>query len=299
MKKILIADALDKEAVELLQAVPGFEVTVKTGLDEAALVQTIPGFNAVVVRSATKITKPVLDASSGLQIVVRAGIGLDNIDAATAKAKGVAVANTPSATTISVAEYTFGLMLAAVRQQGRANVGMKQHKWEKKVLHGTELYGKTLGLVGAGRIGLAVAQRALAFGMTVLAYDVVPVKTDLAVKQVALDELLASADVITLHVPKTQGALLGPAEFARMKDGVILINAARGGVIDEAALLAALNSGKVRAAALDVYAKEPPEDWTLVDHPNVTAAPHIASQAEEGQKRAGLGVVRILKEKLA
>ncbi len=299
MKKILIADALDKEAVELLQAVPGFEVTVKTGLDEAALVQTIPGFNAVVVRSATKITKPVLDASSGLQIVVRAGIGLDNIDAATAKAKGVAVANTPSATTISVAEYTFGLMLAAVRQQGRANVGMKQHKWEKKVLHGTELYGKTLGLVGAGRIGLAVAQRALAFGMTVLAYDVVPVKTDLAVKQVALDELLASADVITLHVPKTQGALLGPAEFARMKDGVILINAARGGVIDEAALLAALNSGKVRAAALDVYAKEPPEDWTLVDHPNVTAAPHIASQAEEGQKRAGLEVVRILKEKLA
>lgn len=299
MKKILIADALDKEAVGQLQAVPGFEVTVKTGLDEAALVQTIPGFNAVVVRSATKITKPVIEASSGLEIVVRAGIGLDNVDAAAAKAKGVAVANTPSATTITVAEYTFGLMLAAVRQQGRANVGMKQHKWEKKALHGTELYGKTLGLVGAGRIGLAVAQRALAFGMTVLAYDVIPVRTDLAVKQVALDELLASADVITLHVPKTQGALLGPAEFARMKDGVILVNAARGGVIDEAALLAALNSGKVRAAALDVYAKEPPEDWTLVDHPNVIAAPHIASQAEEGQKRAGLEVVRILKEKLA
>ncbi|MDD8025866.1 MAG: NAD(P)-dependent oxidoreductase [Acidobacteriota bacterium] len=299
MKKILIADALDKEAVDLLQAVPGFEVTVKTGLDEAALIQTVPGFNAVVVRSATKITKPVIDASSGLQIVVRAGIGLDNVDSAAAKAKGVAVANTPSATTISVAEYTFGLMLAAVRQQGRANVTMKQHKWEKKALHGTELYGKTLGLVGAGRIGLAVAERALAFGMSVLAYDVIPIKTALAVDQVPLNDLLAAADVITLHVPKMPGALIGPAEFARMKDGVILINAARGGVVDEAALLAALNSGKVRAAALDVWAKEPPEDWTLIDHPNVTAAPHIASQAAEGQKRAGLEVVRILKDKLA
>jgi D-3-phosphoglycerate dehydrogenase len=299
MKSILIADALDKEAVDLLKAVPGFEVTVKTGMDEAALVQIVPGFNAVVVRSATKITKPVIDASSGLAIVVRAGIGLDNVDSAAAKAKGVAVANTPAATTISVAEYTFGLMLGAVRQLGKANVGMKQHKWEKKVLHGTELYGKTLGLIGAGRIGLAVAERALAFGMTVLAYDVVPVTTALAVRQVDLDELLAQADLITLHIPKTQGALLGPAEFAKMKDGVILVNAARGGVVDETALKAALDSGKVKAAALDVYAKEPPEDWSLIDHPNVFAAPHIASQAEEGQKRAGLDVVRILKDKLA
>jgi D-3-phosphoglycerate dehydrogenase len=299
MKKILIADSLDKEAVAELQAVPGFEVTVKPGLDEAGLVQIIPGFNAVVVRSATKITKPVIDASEGLQIVVRAGIGLDNVDSAAAKARGIQVANTPSATTISVAEYTFGLMLAAVRQQGLANVTMKEHKWEKKVLHGTELYGKTLGLIGAGRIGLAVAERALAFGMTVLAYDVIPIKTHLAVKQVPLDELLAKADVFSLHVPKTQAPILGAAEFAKMKKGVVVVNAARGGVVDEKALLEALNSGVVKAAALDVYAKEPPEDWTLIDHPHVTAAPHIASQAEEGQKRAGLEVVRILKEKLA
>jgi D-3-phosphoglycerate dehydrogenase len=298
MKKILIADSLDKEAVAELQAVPGFEVTVKPGLDEAGLVQIIPGFNAVVVRSATKITKPVIDASQGLQIVVRAGIGLDNVDSAAAKARGIQVANTPSATTISVAEYTFGLMLAAVRQQGLANVTMKQHKWEKKVLHGTELYGKTLGLIGAGRIGLAVAERALAFGMTVLAYDVIPIKTHLAVKQVPLDELLAKADIFSLHVPKTPAPILGAAEFAKMKKGVVVVNAARGGVVDEKALLEALNSGVVKAAALDVYAKEPPEDWTLIDHPHVTAAPHIASQAEEGQKRAGLEVVRILKEKL-
>jgi D-3-phosphoglycerate dehydrogenase len=299
MKKILIADSLDKEAIEKLQAVPGFEVTVKSGLDEAGLVQIVPGFNAVVVRSATKITKPVIDASKGLEIIVRAGIGLDNVDAAAAKAKGIQVANTPSATTISVAEHAFGLMQGAVRQHGRANYTMKQHKWEKKTLHGTELYGKTLGLIGAGRIGLALAERAIAFGMTVLAYDVVPIKTDLAVKQVSLDELLAQADIFSLHVPKTQGPILGPAEFAKMKKGAVLVNASRGGVVDEKALLEALNNGTVKAAALDVFGKEPPEDWTLVDHPNVTASPHIGAQAEEGQKRAGLEVVRILKEKLA
>jgi D-3-phosphoglycerate dehydrogenase len=298
MKKILIADALDKESTELLKAVPGFEVVVKTGLDEAGLVQTIPGFNAVVVRSASKITRPVMEASSGLEIVVRAGIGLDNVDAVAAKEKGVKVANTPSATTISVAEHAFGLMLGAVRQHGRANVTMKQHKWEKKTLHGTELYGKTLGLIGAGRIGLALAERAIAFGMTVLAYDVVPIQTKLPVTQIPLDELLAKADVFSLHVPKTKAPILGSAEFAKMKDGVVIVNAARGGVIDEAALLAALQSGKVRAAALDVFAKEPPEDWTLIDLPNVTASPHIGAQAEEGQKRAGLEVVRILKETL-
>jgi len=298
MKKILIADALDKESTELLKAGPGFEVVVKTGLDEAGLVQTVPGFNAVVVRSASKITRPVIEASSGLEIVVRAGIGLDNVDAVAAKEKGVKVANTPSATTISVAEHAFGLMLGAVRQHGRANVTMKQHKWEKKTLHGTELYGKPLGLIGAGRIGLALAERALAFGMSVLAYDVIPIQTKLAVTQVPLDELLAKADIFSLHVPKTKTPILGAAEFAKMKDGVVIVNAARGGVVDEAALLSALQSGKVRAAAIDVFSKEPPEDWTLIDHPNVTATPHIGAQAEEGQKRAGLEVVRILKETL-
>jgi D-3-phosphoglycerate dehydrogenase len=299
MKKILIADSLDKESMELLKAVPGFDVTVKTGMDEAALVQTIPGFNAIVVRSATKVTKPVIEASQGLEAIVRAGIGLDNVDSAAAKAKGIFVANTPSATTITVAEYAFGLMLAAVRQGGLANHTMKLHKWEKKVLHGTEVYGKTLGLIGCGRIGLAFAERAIAFGMTVVGYDVIPFKTTLPVKAVSLDELLAQADVISLHVPKTQGPILGAAEFGKMKKGVIIVNAARGGVVDEKALLDALNSGQVKAAALDVFAKEPPEDWTLVDHPNVVAAPHIGAQSEEGQKRAGLDVVRILKEKLA
>jgi len=298
MTKVLIADSLDKEALEQLKAIPGFEVTVKTGLDEAALVKTIPGFNAVVVRGATKITRPVIAAATDLRIIVRAGIGLDNVDAAAAKEKKIAVANTPAATSISVAEHTFGLMLGAVRNHGRAIVSMKQHKWEKKVLEGTELYGKTLGIIGCGRIGLEVARRAIAFGMKVLAYDVIPIKTDLAVTQVPMDELLAKSDLITLHIPKQPQPVIGPAEIRKMKDGVIIVNVARGGVVDEKALLDGLNSGKVRAAALDVYSKEPPDDFTLIDHPNVTPIPHLGAAAKEGQQRAGLEVVKILKERL-
>lgn len=299
MKKILLADALDKEAVEKLKAVPKFEVTVKTGMDEAELSRTIPGFNAIVVRSATKVTRKVVEASQGLELIIRAGIGLDNIDAAAAKEKGIPVANTPAATSISVAEHAFGLMLGAVRQHGPANLSMKAHKWEKKLFSGTELYGKTLGLIGCGRIGQEVARRAIAFGMKVVAYDIVPIKSDLAIKQVPLEDLIPQADLISLHLPKTEQSknMIGAAQFAKMKKGVILVNAARGGVVDEKALLEALNSGQVRAAALDVYDKEPPEDFNLVDHPHVTAMPHIGAAAEEGQARAGLEVVKILKEK--
>jgi D-3-phosphoglycerate dehydrogenase len=301
MKKVLIADALDKEALEKLKEVKTLEVTVKTGMDEAALVETIPDFNAIVVRSATKVTAKVIEAARNLELIVRAGIGLDNIDKAAAKAKGIQVANTPAATSISVAEHTLGLMLAAVRQHGKANLSMKAHKWEKKTLSGTELYGKTLGLIGLGRIGQEVARRAIALGMTVIGYDIVPVKTDLAIQQVGLDAVLARADVISLHIPLTDQSrhMIGEKEFARMKDGVVLVNASRGGTVDERALLAALNSGKVRAAGLDVYEKEPPDEFSLIDHPNVIALPHIGAAAEEGQKRAGMEVVRILKERLA
>ncbi len=299
MKKILLADALDKEAIDKLKAVPGFEVTLKTGMDEAELVKTIPGYNAIVVRSATKVTRKAIEAAQGLELIIRAGIGLDNIDAAAAKEKGIPVANTPAATSISVAEHTFGLMLGAVRNHGPANLSLKAHKWEKKLFSGTELLGKTLGLVGCGRIGQEVAKRALAFGMKVMAYDIIPIKTDLAVKQVPLDDLLMKAHIISLHLPKTEQSkyMISTAQFAKMKRGVILVNAARGGVVDEKALLEALNSGQVRAAALDVYDKEPPEDFSLIDHPHVTAMPHIGAAAEEGQNRAGQEVVKILKEK--
>ncbi len=301
MKKVLVADSLDKEAVEKLKEIKTLDVTVKTGMDEAALVQTIPDFNVIVVRGATKVTRKVIEAGKNLELIIRAGIGLDNIDAAAAKEKGIKVANTPAATSISVAEHTFGMMLAAVRQHGKANLSMKAHKWEKKSLSGTELYQKTLGLIGMGRIGQEVAKRAIAFGMKVIGYDVIPVKSDLAITQVPLDEVLTRADIITLHIPLTDQSrhMISGKEFAKMKNGVILVNASRGGTVDEKALLDALNSGKVRAAALDVFEKEPPEEFSLIDHPNVIALPHIGAAAEEGQNRAGMEVVKILKEKMA
>jgi len=301
MKKVLIADSLDKESVEQLKGLKTLEVTVKTGMDEAALVQAIPEFNVIVVRGATKVTRKVIEAGKNLELIIRAGIGLDNIDSAAAKEKGIKVANTPAATSITVAEHAFGMMLGAVRQHGKANLSMKAHKWEKKSLSGTELYQKTLGLIGVGRIGQEVAKRAIAFGMKVVGYDIVPIKTDLAINQVSLDELLAQADLISLHLPLTDQSrhMISDKEFDKMKAGVIIINAARGGTVDEKALLAALNSGRVRAAALDVFEKEPPEEFSLIDHPNVTALPHIGAAAEEGQSRAGMEVVKILREKMA
>ncbi|MEE9502375.1 MAG: hydroxyacid dehydrogenase [Candidatus Aminicenantaceae bacterium] len=300
MKKVLICDPMDPDAFEELKSISGLDVTLKTGMDEEELVSTIPEFHAAVVRGATKITKPVIEAGTNLELLVRAGIGLDNIDVTEAEKKGIQVSNTPSATTISVAEHTFGLMLATVRNQGKANISMKEHKWEKKKFKGTELYGKTLGIIGSGRIGLAVAERAIAFGMKVVVFDIVDVKTPLDIQQVELDELLAQSDVISLHLPFTASTkhMISDEAFGKMKDGAIIINASRGGVVDEEALLRALESGKVRAAAIDVFEKEPPDDFALVDHPNVIAMPHIGAAASEGQKRAGFEVVRILRERL-
>ncbi len=299
MKKLLICDALDADALAELEAVQDFEVSLKTGMDESTLIETIPGFHAAVVRGATKITKNVIGAADVLEIIVRAGIGLDNVDVAAARNKGIQVNNTPSATTITVAEHTFGMMLAAVRNHGPANLSMKAHKWEKKKFKGTELFGKTLGIIGSGRIGLAVAERALAFGMKVVAFDIVDIDTELDVRQVPLDELLEQADIFSLHLPLNPSTkhMISDAQFDKMKDGVVIVNAARGGVVDEEAMLKALESGKVRAAAIDVYEVEPATNFALIDHPNVMAMPHIGAAAGEGQKRAGLEVARILKDK--
>ena len=301
MKKILVCDALNPAAFNELKSIPEFEVTLQTGMDETELIKTIPDFNAAIVRGATKLTKNVINVASNMELIVRAGIGLDNIDVEAAKEQGIQVANTPSATTISVAEHTFGLMLASVRNHGKANLSMKTHKWEKKILGGTELFEKTLGIIGSGRIGLAVAERAIAFGMNVVAFDIIEIKTDLDVKQVTLEELLAQSDIISFHLPLTDTTkhMISDDEFTQMKDGVIIVNASRGGVVDENALLNALESGKVRAAAIDVYEKEPTDNFSLIDHPNVIATPHIGAAAKEGQKRAGFEVVKILKERLA
>ncbi len=300
MKKILVADPLNPEAFDKLKDIPDFDITLKTGMDEAELIKTIPDYHAVLVRSATKVTKNVIEAASHLELIVRAGIGLDNIDCEAAQKKGIQVANTPAATTISVAEHTFGLMLAAVRNHGKANLSMKAHRWEKKLFAGTELYEKTLGLIGMGRIGMEVARRALVFGMKVIGYDIIDIESDLDVNQLSLDDVLSQADIISLHLPFTNETkhMISDEEFKKMKDGVIFINASRGGIVDENALLKALESGKVRAAAVDVFEKEPPDEFSLIDHPNVIVTPHIGAAAKEGQKRAGMEVVKILKERL-
>ncbi|MBD3414423.1 MAG: 3-phosphoglycerate dehydrogenase [Candidatus Aminicenantes bacterium] len=298
MKKILICDALHPDALDELNSLSEFDVTLKTGMDESELMKTIPEYNAAVVRSATKMTENVIKAASNLELIIRAGIGLDNIDLDAAEEKGIEVRNTPTATTISVAEHTFGLMLGAVRQHGRGNLSMKEHKWEKKALKGTELYGKTLGIIGSGRIGLAVAERAIAFGMKVIAFDIIDIQTDLDIEQVSFEDLLQQADIISLHLPLTEKTshIISDDAFSKMKDGVVIVNAARGGVVDEKALLKALEKGKVRAAAMDVCETEPPENFELIDHPNVLATPHIGAACAEGQRRAGFEVIKILKE---
>ena len=301
MKKVLVADPMNPDAFEKLKALPGLEVIMKTGMDEQELINTIPEFHIAVVRGATKITRNVIQAAANLELIVRAGIGLDNIDRDAAKEKGIQVNNTPAATTTSVAEHALGLMLAAVRNHGKANLSMKAHKWEKKALSGTELFQKTLGIIGSGRIGLEVARLGLAFGMQVLVYDIIDVQTDLDLKQVDLDELLAQSDVISLHLPLNEQTkhMISDAEFAKIKDGVILVNASRGGTVDEKALYEALESGKVRAAGIDVFEKEPPDEYTLIDHPNVIATPHIGAAAKEGQKRSGFEVVSIIEKNTA
>lgn len=300
MKKVLVADPMSPDAFEKLKALPGTEVTLKTGMDEKELIETIPEFQIAVVRGATKVTRNAIQAASNLELIVRAGIGLDNIDCEAAKEKGIQVKNTPAATTTSVAEHTLGLMLGAVRNHGKANLSMKAHQWEKKAFSGTELYQKILGIIGSGRIGLEVARLALAFGMQVLVYDIIDVRTDLDIKQTGLDELLAQSDLISLHLPLNNQTkhMISDEEFSKMKDGVILINASRGGTVDEEALFKALESGKVRAAGIDVFEKEPPVEFTLIDHPNVIATPHIGAAAKEGQKRAGFEVVSIVEKYL-
>jgi len=298
MKKVLVSDPMNPDAFEMLKSLPGLEITLKTGMNEEELINFIPEFHIAVIRGATKMTRNVIQAASNLELIVRAGIGLDNVDSEAAKEKGVRVNNTPAATTTSVAEHTLGLMLASVRNHGKANLSIKAHKWEKKALSGTELFQKTLGIIGSGRIGLEVARLGLAFGMQVLVYDIVDVQSDLDIKQVDLDELLEQSDVLSLHLPLNEQTkhIISDAEFAKMKDGVILVNASRGGTVDEKAMFSALESGKVRAAGIDVFEKEPPDDYALIDHPNVIATPHIGAAAKEGQRRAGFEVVSIVEK---
>jgi D-3-phosphoglycerate dehydrogenase len=292
--KVLICDKTEKEYIEQMRAA-GLAVDVRDDITAEELPSVLPAYDAMVVRSRTKVRQPLIDVCPNLKVIVRGGVGLDTIDHEYAKSKGIAVMNTPMASSASVAELAIGYMFALARSICRATASMKAEKWEKKAFEGTELGGKTLGLVGVGNIGREVAKRASALGMAVLAYD--PYVTEATEAQlVKLDELLARSDYISLHLPKTKQSanMIGPEQFSRMKAGVYIVNCARGGIIDEAALYEALTSGKVAGAALDVYAEEPPTDWKLLKLDNVIGSPHIGAATKEAQGRVGAEVAEKL-----
>lgn len=287
--KVLLTDGLEENGQAILRA--SADVVEKTGISADDLLQIVGEYDALIVRGRTKVTPAVFAAGKNLKVVGRAGVGVDNIDLNAAKEAKVTVVNSPLATTVSVAELTMGLMLSVVRDIPRADATMKAGKWLKKEFEGGELYKKTLGVIGFGRIGVAVANRAKAFEMDVIGYD--PLIPAEEIKKrggvpVTLDELFAKADVITMHIPLTPESrgMLNADAFAKMKDGVRIVCAARGGVIDEDALLQALESGKVSAAGLDVFTAEPPGLTPLVSHPHVICTPHVGAQTVEAQGRA-------------
>ena len=292
--KILVCDKTEKEAIDQMRS-GGLTVDVRDDITPEELPKVLPAYDGMVVRSRTKVRQPLIDVCPNLKVIVRGGVGLDTIDADYAKSKGITVMNTPMASSASVAELTVGYMFALARSTYQAAASMKSEKWEKKNFEGDEIGGKTLGLIGVGNIGKEVAKRAKALGMTVVAYDPF-VKAVEGVKMVKLDELLAQSDYISLHLPKTKESanMIGKDQFAKMKNGVRVINCARGGIIDENALHDALVSGKVAGAALDVYAEEPPTDWKLVKLPNVICSPHIGAATKEAQGRVGAEVAEKL-----
>ena len=298
--RILASDGMEKNAVATLRA-QGHEV-VEQFYEPAELAEQVKNFDVLVVRSATKVRVPIIDAAcetGRLKLIIRGGVGIDNIDHEYAESKGIKVMNTPRASSQSVAELALGHMLSCARFISIAGHTMREDKWEKKAYgKGIELGGRTLGVVGYGRIGQALGKLAKAIGMNVIAFDIyhVPgIEEQLGIPYVEMDELLAKSDFISVHAPAVDGGKLINAEnIAKMKDGVVIINTSRGSNVDEDALLEALNSGKVRSAGLDVFADEPATNHALYSHPMVSCTPHIGAATKEAQTRIGAEIVDII-----
>lgn len=302
--KILISDALSEEGIRILKEIREFQIDVKTELKPDALKAAIGDYDALIVRSATKVTKDVIDAAVNLKVIGRAGVGLDNVDLDAATQKGIIVMNTPAGNTISTAEHTMSMLLSLSRSIPQANASVKIGEWKRSKFMGIELYGKALGVIGFGRIGREVAKRAFSFGMKVLAYDPFlsrEVAEELGVEVVELKEIFASADFLTVHTPLTDETkhLISTEEFAIMKKGVRVLNCARGGIIDEQALANAIKEGKVAAAALDVFEKEPISgDNPLLGLDNVILTPHLGASTEEAQVNVSIEVAEIVRDAL-
>ncbi len=299
MCKILVNDAIDKKSLEAI-AQSGIELTVHH-YEVAELKEKIKEHDAIIIRSATKVKKDIIDAAmetGRLKLIVRAGVGLDNVDVDYAEEKGITVRNTPDSSKVSVAELTIGHMLTISRSLHHSNMTMREGKWLKKEYQGIEIEGKTLGLIGFGRIAQTTAQKAAALGMKVI-YNkrsgAVSGQDDF--QYVNKEELLKRSDFISLHIPydKEAGPVLGKKEFEMMKDGVFLVNCARGGVVCEKSLLEALDSGKVAAAALDVFEDEPVKNEAIYRHEKISLSPHIGASTEEAQERIGEEIVKIVK----
>lgn len=298
MIRILTNDGLQQGAINKLISL-GFEV-VNNHYDKDVLGTTLKEFDILVIRSATKVTADILDQAEGgkLKLIIRAGVGIDNIDVTYATKAGVVVKNTPNASSDSVAELAIGHMFALARFIAISNYTMREGKWNKKKYEGIELSGKTLGIIGMGRIGRVLAKKAEALGMNIIYNDMFGKQDTLTYEFLELEELLKSSDFISLHVPydKEKGSLIGKAQFDVMKDGVYLINCSRGKVVEEAALLEALNSGKVAGAGIDVFEEEPTKNEVLVNHHKVSVTPHIGASTKEAQERIGEEVVTTISD---
>ena len=294
MNSILIADPIAPEGIQILER--GNRVRIDAAITADALREAISNYDALVVRSRTRVTAEIISAAKCLRVIGRAGVGLDNIDVDAAKARGIAVVNAPYSVTISVAEHTLGLMLALARFIPQGNASLQRGEWTKNKFMGIELQNKTLGIVGLGRIGSTVAPRAISMGMRVFAYDPYITRARAlnfgAALIDSLPELLAASDFVSIHTPllPTTHGLFGEAEFAQMKPNARLVCCARGGIVDEAALLRALESGRLAGAALDVFETEPPGQNPLFEHPRVIATPHVGAMTQEAQTKAAVEV---------
>ena len=295
--RVLIADDMSKRAVEILQKA-GFTVDVKVGLKPEELASIIGQYHGLGIRSATKVTAAILENPGSLKIIGRAGVGVDNIDVKAAAAKNVLVINTPQGNAAAAAEMAIGLMFALARKIPQAAETMRQGIWEKKKFMGVEIAGKTLGVIGLGNIGRQAAERGVGLKMSVIGYDPI-MKSEsglpAGVKLASLDDVITKSDFITLHVPLTPETknLFDTATFARMKKGSYLINCARGGIVNEEAVLEALKSGQLAGAALDVFGKEPPEPAPLSAHENLIASPHLGASTREAQEKVAIELAEV------
>ena len=296
--RILVTDGMDKGAIEKVRAM-GHEL-VEQFYEPDELGKALRDFDVAIIRSKTKLRAKQIDEAKGsqLKLIIRGGVGVDNIDVKYAEENGITVKNTPRASSQSVAELAMGHMFACARYLSIAGHTMREDKWEKKAYKGIEIAGRTLGVIGYGRIGQSLGAKAQALGMKVLAYDIFKAEglENENMKYVEMDELLANSDFISVHTPSIDGKpLINADTIAKMKDGAIVINTSRGNNVDEDALLAALESGKLRGAGLDVFAEEPAKNHALYSHPHVSCTPHIGAQTAEAQKRVGAEIVDIIK----